>query len=528
MSSSDGGGIAWPNDANGAIRTPHGWVIATSLAEHANEGSKGEKDTEPLLQQASTVEQSSFLPAKGGLWISLTAAGANGGTVSLARDHLRNVALKEELQAIATAAVNMIFHSFAYTPDGSYFEPGFTVCLTDVDGAEGRAAHRRILQLAAKFEQRSVCEYRRLPVGNTATTDTRDIDSTTSAPALLTMDIVDVTDIGGATTAHDDGTSIATGGDAHDVGCRVVATYTVAMTSLSANPEDSPRGRVQQSGAAFAALPPAAFHAYASLAEAQESLQQTSRLLSCEELSSKMAGRKAELLSAIAETLAKVDRCGTANAETHGSHSVSASPPLLVVLEGLDGTGKTTLARGLEAQYGFIAAATPPSWASQLRPTFDECGLPHLRRAFYAACNYEVAATQLMPSTSPVVLDRFAYSTVAYAVGAALGQPEALPPTSSAVWRWPADLLPRPALVVHLQLTPADRAARVSVRASASSTAITAEELRLAQDSSFERAVDTALSRCCEANRDIIPSITLNAALPRAELVQRVAEALGL
>jgi thymidylate kinase len=451
------------------------------------------------------------------LWISLTAAGANGSAVSLARDHLRNGALQEELEAIALAApaaITAIYPSFAYTPDGSYFEPGFTVSLADVDSAKGRAAYRRILQLAAKFEQRSVCEYRCV--------DTVPDASTVNTPALYTMHIVDVAGVSSATPSHDD-TSIAVG--AHDVGGRIAATYSVVMTPLCADSDSDPRG---QGGIAFAALPPAAFQAYTSLPEAQESLQQTSWLLSCEELSTKVAGKKSELLSAIAETLEKVDQCDTAGAEDHGGHSPSASPPLLVVLEGLDGTGKTTLARGLETQYGFVAAATPPSWATQLRPVFDECGLPHLRRAFYAACNYEVAAAQLMISTSPVVLDRFAYSTVAYAVGAALGQPEALPPTNSAVWRWPADLLPRPALVVHLQLTPADRAVRVSVRASTSSTAITAEEVQLAQDSSFERAVDTALSRCCEANRDIIPSITLDASLPRAELVQRVAEALGL
>lgn len=510
---------SWPSAARGAIKTPSGWLFAVTsdegqqqevaeprggiteklaaaepgiCPEHSEEepvhGARREERMKEIplhFSSASWHEHGrALLPAKGGVLLSLTAAGPGGGGVCLSRDHVRNAVLKEELEiALAEdyAAGSAIYNSFAFTTDGAYFEPGFTVALPSAASEEGRTARTRILQLAAKHDQLSICEY--LPLTSSAA----------GSAANCTMRI------------------ISTSG-------AELATFLVTMHNLSSM-------TISQAALDLAALPSTAFQVYPSLVDARASLQKTALVLSSGAITTALEMKKTTLLTAIDETLLKVDAAG--NIPVRQGRSPSRRE-LLVVLEGLDGTGKTTLARGLQKRHGFLPAATPPPWASALRPAFDACGLPHLRRAFYAACNYEVAASELAAACAPLVLDRFAYSTVAYAVGAAVGQPEALPPSGSALWLWPSDLLPRPSLVVHLQLSSDERASRVSSRASVSAMAVTQEEAKLAGDSQFEQAVDVALSRCCETNKDSIPYLTVDAALPPAVLVQRVAAALGL
>ena len=62
-----------------------------------------------------------------------------------------------------------------------------------------------------------------------------------------------------------------------------------------------------------------------------------------------------------------------------------------VVIEGLDGTGKSTLVASLAAALGAHAARTPPRSIAALRPLFD--GMPQpVARAFYMCCNYIAAA----------------------------------------------------------------------------------------------------------------------------------------
>lgn len=63
--------------------------------------------------------------------------------------------------------------------------------------------------------------------------------------------------------------------------------------------------------------------------------------------------------------------------------------PFLVV-EGLDGVGKTTLARRLATEHfgGQGVVVTPPSCIVPQRHAFDKCGIQRLRRAYYSAGNY--------------------------------------------------------------------------------------------------------------------------------------------
>lgn len=59
--------------------------------------------------------------------------------------------------------------------------------------------------------------------------------------------------------------------------------------------------------------------------------------------------------------------------------------PKIAVIEGLDGTGKTTLAKGLAQrlqEHRALNYRTPPESMKQFRATFDKIGGP-IERAFY-------------------------------------------------------------------------------------------------------------------------------------------------
>ncbi|CAG2067603.1 unnamed protein product, partial [Timema podura] len=62
-----------------------------------------------------------------------------------------------------------------------------------------------------------------------------------------------------------------------------------------------------------------------------------------------------------------------------------------IVLEGLDGSGKTTLSKKLSSKLNAKKMSTPPSCLLTLREKFDTHPIA-LRRAYYALGNYIAAA----------------------------------------------------------------------------------------------------------------------------------------
>lgn len=136
----------------------------------------------------------------------------------------------------------------------------------------------------------------------------------------------------------------------------------------------------------------------------------------------------------------------------------------VVVIEGLDATGKTTLTGSLREALGAALLRSPPQSLAPWRAVFDR-EPPLLRRAFYALGNY-ITAAQIDREAAhrPVVLDRFWHSTAAYAIATAVSGPVGqLPPEGSEVYAWPQDLL-RPSLVVLLTLDPEERKRRMKGR----------------------------------------------------------------
>ncbi|XP_029973985.1 UMP-CMP kinase 2, mitochondrial-like [Salarias fasciatus] len=197
------------------------------------------------------------------------------------------------------------------------------------------------------------------------------------------------------------------------------------------------------------------------------------------------------------------------------SRAPSSAPPAfpVLVVEGLDATGKTTLTESLRDALGAVLLRSPPQSLAPWRALFDR-EPPLLRRAFYAVGNYvtaEQAGQQAMKT--PVVVDRFWHSTAAYAIATAVsGPPSGLPDPGSEVYRWPADLL-RPSLVVLLTLDPEERRRRLRDRGQGK----TEEERQLDHNQLFRLRVEEAYRRISGP-----PCIAVDASPSADQLLQQV------
>ncbi|KAK5605810.1 hypothetical protein CRENBAI_005530 [Crenichthys baileyi] len=181
----------------------------------------------------------------------------------------------------------------------------------------------------------------------------------------------------------------------------------------------------------------------------------------------------------------------------------------VIVIEGLDATGKTTLTEFLRDTLGATLLRSPPQCLSTWRARFDR-EPPIIRRAFYAVSNY-ITAEQICQAgaKSPVIVDRFWHSTAAYAIATAVTGPVSnLPHDGSEVYCWPSDLL-QPSLVVLLTLDPEERTRRLRNRGLMK----TDEEQALDHNKLFRDRVE-------EAYRRIIGPVCITVdASPSADLV---------
>ncbi|KAF7704310.1 UMP-CMP kinase 2, mitochondrial [Silurus meridionalis] len=136
----------------------------------------------------------------------------------------------------------------------------------------------------------------------------------------------------------------------------------------------------------------------------------------------------------------------------------------VIVIEGLDATGKTTLTCSLQKALGAVLLKSPPQCLGDFRQRFD-AEPPLIRRAFYALGNYITAAQIARESAhAPVITDRYWHSTAAYAIATAVsGREENLPAVGSEIYEWPSDLL-RPSLVLLLSVNPEERQRRLANR----------------------------------------------------------------
>lgn len=150
---------------------------------------------------------------------------------------------------------------------------------------------------------------------------------------------------------------------------------------------------------------------------------------------------------------------------------------MIVAVEGLDGTGKSTTARLLAQRLHAILVRNPPESLAAERVFADARPEPE-RRAWYVRANRVAAeeATRHRREGRAVLMDRCAASTIAF--GAAQRGCVARPED------WPRDV-PRPDLIVLLDVPEEVRVARITSRRSL----LTPEEVRLRDDHDFRGRV---------------------------------------
>mmetsp|Transcript_37514 Transcript_37514/g.115859 ORF Transcript_37514/g.115859 Transcript_37514/m.115859 type:complete len:321 (-) Transcript_37514:125-1087(-) len=171
-----------------------------------------------------------------------------------------------------------------------------------------------------------------------------------------------------------------------------------------------------------------------------------------------------------------------------GSALANASPdvalPPVVLVEGLDGVGKTTVTTALAEKLGGVLIRTPDPALDQVRGRF-RVAEEVIARAFYCGANYLAAdaiAKAVLEEGKPVVIDRWWTSTAAFAIA----QNPQLPTAEAAakVGAWPNDL-PKYDLGVILTVDEEVRLKRMAKRGDENP-----EEAKLAQDRALrERAM---------------------------------------
>jgi len=180
-------------------------------------------------------------------------------------------------------------------------------------------------------------------------------------------------------------------------------------------------------------------------------------------------------------------------------HNVKKNP--LIILEGLDGSGKSAMSRRLASKISAEKCSTPPESIKHLRTFFDNHS--ELRTAFYSLGNY-IAALEIscILTEKPVVVDRFWHSTTAYALAQEVANDPnklSLPQVEDDIYKWPSDLL-KPDIVILLNVSEEVRLERHSRRHPES---VTLQEKLLKDDTKFREDVLKAYTNMRE------PSVVL-------------------
>lgn len=166
---------------------------------------------------------------------------------------------------------------------------------------------------------------------------------------------------------------------------------------------------------------------------------------------------------------------GTDDTATPDAPTVTAT--CWVAVEGLDGSGKSTLVESLAARLGAEVVRNPPAGWERQRQAADSAPAASRRDGYLEANRAaEAAALEVLASGTSVVMDRSVAGTLAFGA-AELG-------TTAAASDWSTSI-PRPDLIVFLDLPEPTRRNRLHGRAGDQ----TSEEARLATDQEFRRKV---------------------------------------
>ena len=158
---------------------------------------------------------------------------------------------------------------------------------------------------------------------------------------------------------------------------------------------------------------------------------------------------------------------------------MSLIAPVSVVLEGLDGVGKTTVAQVLAMRLSASHKSTPPEQMRSYRSWFTTQEDTAMRKAYYMVGNF-MAGNDMKTEVDngrSIVVDRYYASTMSYIHGKT-NIDEPVPDSSDTIFSWPVELY-KPDFMFVLVLPETDRVAR---RASRVTVAENAEEKMLREN----------------------------------------------
>lgn len=160
-----------------------------------------------------------------------------------------------------------------------------------------------------------------------------------------------------------------------------------------------------------------------------------------------------------------------------------------IVIEGLDGVGKSTLVQGLVEALGAVHMSTPGEALADVRVVVDELveGCPEASQLFYACSVLAMGAraVRAVQAGQTVVMDRYWLTTATYA--RVYGSPLALEEVERCV--------PAPDLTLYLSLNEAERRARMEARGkNANDERTLAPDARIQLDRTYRELLGSRLA----------------------------------
>ena len=151
--------------------------------------------------------------------------------------------------------------------------------------------------------------------------------------------------------------------------------------------------------------------------------------------------------------------------------------PICIVIEGLDGIGKSTVVEYLTNYYDAKLIATPPNIIKPFRSIFANDNNTDIRFTYYMVGNF-IAGEEIKQTLNfchNVVMYRFYASTISYIMGKS---DEELPNIADNVYSWPKDLY-KPEYMFLLTMDESDRVERLINRSIKQNNELSKEDIEI-------------------------------------------------